>query len=122
ASLEPVLVPKLRPSVYCAQGKASARTPHQRNLKRVVAIVAAAGLVVDFAEWAQDVRAAVVNVEFTNDDSGQGRIRIRVNSDDPICNASQEEVPPLASNISRSSDKPSRKLALNRKVVLINPF
>src|SRR5207249_5788474 len=39
-----------------------------------------------------------------------------------LCNASQEEVPPLASNISRSCDKPARELALNRKVVLINPF
>src|SRR5207253_8077390 len=84
--------------------------------------MAAAGLVVDFSKGTQNVRASVVDIELTNDDTGQCGIRIGANSNDAVRDASQEQIAALASDVSTGDNKPARQFLLHRDVVLIDPL
>src|SRR5215470_6711246 len=84
--------------------------------------MASAGFVIDLAERTLNAIASQVVIEFANDDTALRVIRIRPNLNDPVCDASQEEVSTLTSNIGARGHKPAGEFPLYRNVVLVNPF
>src|SRR5262249_55244249 len=84
--------------------------------------MASAGLVINFAVWPENARAAVVDVELANDDAALSRVWVCPDSDDPVRNAAYEEVPPLASYISRRCHKSAWQFLLYGCVVGIDSF
>ena len=84
--------------------------------------MASADFVIDFSKRMKNVGAAVVDVEFTTDDTRLCRIRIGTDCNDSVRDASQEEVASLASDIGSGHDKLPRQFLLHGKVVLVDAF
>src|SRR5262245_22286447 len=96
--------------VLCIPGQPPVRATDYSNLQRSVTVVASAGFVIDFRKGTKNICPTVVDVELTNDDAVLSRIGVGTDGNDPVCDASKEEVSSKAADKSAGHHKPARQI------------
>src|SRR5262249_34521764 len=105
--------------VLRVQCQTFARPALQRDLQGVITVMAAAGFVINLTERMGNIRAAVIDVEFADNDRGLGWIDL-AKGDYSVGNASDEKISSLTSDVCHRRKKFARKFPLHRKIVLID--
>src|SRR6202022_4303724 len=105
--------------ILSAERKTVARVAHQLSLQRIVAVVAPAGLVVDFRVGVQNRVSALIDGELTYND-GIAVEGVVAHRDDSVGYVAQEQIAPLATDVGDGAHHFIAPLLFPGRGVLIN--